>query len=286
MNGHTIRLALFVLALALTAGVANGQIMRNLVVLNISDAGTGSGICTLGVHTNGTYAKDPSLDSDLGEEELPPVPPTGVFDARFVDHRTPGQLGTGQRVHIQPVAVTDTFRLLYQASDAGFPITITWDSANTNANWVSLRMLDAFGGLLGVNFDMRATNTATVTNNLITVVNIIGTSTFPVDVEKEGNLIPQTFALEQNYPNPFNPSTTISFAIEKAAFTDIAIYNVVGQRVKTLASENLTPGFYTTTWHGTDDNNQAVTSGVYFVRMSAVGQGAEFTGLRKLLLMK
>jgi hypothetical protein len=180
-------------------------------------------------------------------------------------------------------AALKTLQLELQASDGGYPFTLNWP-AGLGSDWATLVIQDAFGGFF-VNVDMTTDTTVVVTNSAISVLNIIGTSNV-LSVERDGDLIPQRFALQQNYPNPFNPSTTIKFSIEKTAFTDVAVYNVIGQKVKTLAAEVLNPGYYTTTWNGTDDNNQAVTTGVYFVRMVANADNAQFSDLRKLLLMK
>ncbi len=62
----------------------------------------------------------------------------------------------------------------------------------------------------------------------------------------EGASLPVAFGLGQNYPNPFNPSTTISFTLAQAAYTTLEVYNVHGEEVTTLVSEELAVGTYTT----------------------------------------
>ncbi len=293
MNLQTLRLplvfAVVALACFLSVSASLAQNDYGIVPITARDAGSGVGTDTFGVHIAGTYCIDGSLAGGFTEEELPPKPPTGVFDLRFTEHRGGSACkGVGQRVDLQEPAKLDTFKLEFQASDGGYPFTFSWGAAaGWLANdWDSLKIQDAFGGFF-VNVDMLTDTSVVVANGAITSLNIIGRSkSLPLDVEREGNLLPQRFALEQNYPNPFNPSTTIRFSIEKTAFTDVAVYNVIGQKVKTLAAEVLNPGYYTTTWNGTDDNNQAVTTGVYFVRMVANGENAQFSDLRKLLLMK
>ena len=101
-------------------------------------------------------------------------------------------------------------------------------------------------------------------------------------------LVPSNFALGQNYPNPFNPTTTFSYSIARTVFTRIEVYNVLGQRVATLVSQQLNPGSYTALWNGKDDRGAQVSSGVYFVHMSAnAADGAvAFNEVRKLVLMK
>jgi len=112
-----------------------------------------------------------------------------------------------------------------------------------------------------------------------------------VGVKEESRTIPTGFSLYPNYPNPFNPSTTLRFDIEKSAMTEISIYNVLGQKVITLVSEELSPGTYSRSWNGLNAQGNSVASGVYYVRMAAhqtASQGTtkEFTALQKLLLLK
>ena len=96
------------------------------------------------------------------------------------------------------------------------------------------------------------------------------------------DLIPLTTSLKANYPNPFNPSTTIAFDIKDEGHVRIDIYNIRGQRVKTLLNENMKPGRYSSEWNGVDDNGRNVTSGIYFYRMTAVG----FSETKRMVLMK
>ena len=53
------------------------------------------------------------------------------------------------------------------------------------------------------------------------------------------------FALHQNYPNPFNPNTEIEFDIPEVTKVDISVFNLMGQKVKTLKNEKITPGYHT-----------------------------------------
>ncbi len=81
-------------------------------------------------------------------------------------------------------------------------------------------------------------------------------------------LVPQQFFLGANYPNPFNPSTQIRFALPATATVELMIYDVLGQHVRTLvAGEQHPAGYYGVSWDGTDEQHQAVSSGVYFYRM-------------------
>jgi len=292
MNLKIRRLTLVVAVALLTLAASNSFAQNNygIVPITARDNGTGVAVDTLGVHLSATYCFDGTLTpGGFTEEELPPKPPTGVFDFRFTEHRSGSScMGVGSRVHIQEPGKLDTFKIEFQPGDGGYPFRFSWGSFAPwiASDWESLVMVDGFGGIL-VNVNMKVDTSVTVSNTLINALFIIGKSNAPpLDVDREGDLVPQRFELQQNYPNPFNPSTTVKFAIEKTAFADVAVYNVIGQKVRTLAAEVLNPGYYTATWNGNDENGQAVTSGVYFVRMVATGEGAEFSDLRKLLLVK
>jgi len=97
------------------------------------------------------------------------------------------------------------------------------------------------------------------------------------------NLIPIATELTGNYPNPFNPVTNISFAIESADNVSIEIFNIRGEKVKTLVNDHLEPGYYSRTWNGNTDNQKPASSGIYFYKMRA---GGRYTSTRKMILLK
>ncbi len=82
---------------------------------------------------------------------------------------------------------------------------------------------------------------------------------------------PKVFSLNQNFPNPFNPSTKISYTIanSQAVYTTLTVFNILGQKIKTLVSRMHQPGRYTIIWDGTDSRDRQVTSGVYFYRIES-----------------
>ncbi len=75
-----------------------------------------------------------------------------------------------------------------------------------------------------------------------------------------------------NYPNPFNPSTNISFNIKDDSDVEITIYNMKGQKVKTLVDRKLKQGRHKIEWNGTDSANKTVSSGVYFYKVDYNGK--------------
>ncbi|NQV19382.1 MAG: T9SS type A sorting domain-containing protein, partial [Armatimonadetes bacterium] len=94
--------------------------------------------------------------------------------------------------------------------------------------------------------------------------------------------IPVVTELIGNHPNPFNPTTTISFSLQNNSNVEISIYNIKGQKVKTLVNHKLTAGEHSVVWDGRDDNNQPVGSGVYFYKFKT----DNFEKTRKMILLR
>ena len=112
------------------------------------------------------------------------------------------------------------------------------------------------------------------------------------DVKDEtgGREKPSEFTLFQNHPNPFNQTTKIEFTLAKSGFVSLSIYDLLGRKVRTLASEHLPSGYKSVLWDGENDSGKDVASGVYFYRMkvedSALGGVGDFTVTKKLVLLK
>lgn len=85
--------------------------------------------------------------------------------------------------------------------------------------------------------------------------------------EVNDNTVPRLFSLKGNYPNPFNPNTSISFSIVKESPVEIAVYNIEGQKIRTLFSGKMSSGSHSAMWDGRNEKGQAVSSGVYFARL-------------------
>ena len=94
--------------------------------------------------------------------------------------------------------------------------------------------------------------------------------------------IPEKFYLSQNYPNPFNPETRFEYYVAKHSPISLAIYNLLGKKIRTLVNDNKSPGIYSITWDGRDEFSKKVASGIYFARFKA----GEFRQTRKIDLQK
>lgn len=98
----------------------------------------------------------------------------------------------------------------------------------------------------------------------------------------DDSVVPAITSLNGNYPNPFNPETNISFGMKSAGNVEILVYNLLGQKVKTLLKEFKAAGNHNIVWNGKDDNGKNVASGVYFYRMST----EQYSKTAKMILMK
>ncbi|MFC1512281.1 FlgD immunoglobulin-like domain containing protein, partial [Candidatus Latescibacterota bacterium] len=78
---------------------------------------------------------------------------------------------------------------------------------------------------------------------------------------------PIPFTILTNHPNPFNPSTTISFTLPDGGYTELAVYNMAGQRIRTLVAGELTAGVCEVVWDGRDDSGNPVSSGIFVSRL-------------------
>jgi hypothetical protein len=110
------------------------------------------------------------------------------------------------------------------------------------------------------------------------VLNLSPNTTVDVRDGDRGNARPQDFVLSQNYPNPFNPETRIQYSLPKTTAVELAIYNVLGQKVVTLADGVRSAGKYEVRWDGGN-----LSSGIYFYQLKADGQTV---AVRKMMLLK
>lgn len=90
------------------------------------------------------------------------------------------------------------------------------------------------------------------------------------------------FELFQNYPNPFNPTTDIEFLLSQSGQAKIEIFNISGQKVRTLVDQHLEAGHKVINWDGRDDSGKDVSSGIYFYRIET----SEFSQTRKMVLLR
>ena len=98
----------------------------------------------------------------------------------------------------------------------------------------------------------------------------------------DDNVVIRNYKLNQNYPNPFNPTTQISFEMPERSIVRLEVYNILGQKVRTLVSNELNAGLHTCEWNGLNDAGQRLSAGVYVYQLKA----GDFTQTKKMLLLK
>ena len=86
-----------------------------------------------------------------------------------------------------------------------------------------------------------------------------------------------------NYPNPFNPLTRIEFSIQNDSYIELTIFNIKGQKIKTLIQSDLIKGKHSILWNGDDVSGNLVSSGIYYYILNVNGKDE---AVKKCLLLK
>jgi hypothetical protein len=89
--------------------------------------------------------------------------------------------------------------------------------------------------------------------------------------------LPRVYALQNNYPNPFNPTTTFEYSLAQPGHCELAVFNILGQKVTTLVNGYRAAGTYEVKWDASSHS-----SGVYFYRL----ESGDFSECKKAVLVK
>ena len=101
-------------------------------------------------------------------------------------------------------------------------------------------------------------------------------------LSNQAETVPDHLVLLQNYPNPFNPVTTLRYELSQESFVNITIYDMLGNVVKNIVSQNQNPGYKSIQWNATNNLGQPVSTGLYFYTI----QAGDFIQTKKVLLLK
>ena len=155
-------------------------------------------------------------------------------------------------------------------SGASFDTTIT-HIADTSFKFISQNSLE-----YNTSYDW----TVTVTDGISEVASpdvFSFTTPLPNDISQPNDQIPEKFNLAQNYPNPFNPVTVISWQLAVGSNVELAVYNILGERIETLLKEYQAAGKYHVYW-----NAAGLPSGLYIYSI----QTDHWQDTRKMVLLR
>jgi hypothetical protein len=206
------------------------------------------------------YLSDSELPAGIrSQHELPPLPPDNLFDARF---------STGYAAEVLPRDHTG-LRLLIQG--VTYPVQIGTTPISAGASSLIIQTENNFGvrregQLMTLHCDEELRK--------LTVV-------------RTTRQEPVRFSLLPAYPNPFNPATHLAFSLASAARVEFGIYNLLGQRVRVLAADQLVAGNHVCHWDGKDESGSDVSSGFYVARITAYEDGhLVYQSATRLLLVR
>ncbi|MFQ5675973.1 MAG: FlgD immunoglobulin-like domain containing protein [bacterium] len=179
--------------------------------------------------------------------------------------------------------------------DQDFPGgSIFWHSVATasNTNWTDPWITIDTSGPATVYYKITAVdqsgNESDFSNTVSTKTDIIPKpSANPIEKGTSG--LPQQIILDPNYPNPFNPSTLIPYQLPHRGTVLLEVYNLAGQKIRTLVHGLQPAGDYREVWDGRDALGRQVASGIYLVQLKVVPEEAEsapFRQVRKITLMR
>jgi len=204
------------------------------------------------------FGSDADGKVNLSAYEMPPFTPTSSMDVRFA---------SGRILETYPTDVTTGKHFGITVRNSDDVATIKWNIQSGETKGFTLT--DGKGNpIVAMN--------GTGTYQMNKVPSMLGIAVV------NGADKPKEFALSQNFPNPFNPTTQFTVSLPQTAHLEVGVYNVLGQKVATLANDMREAGTYSITWNSNSDAGMTASSGVYFLKMTA----GNFTSVRKIMLMK
>lgn len=261
---------LFLFAFILIHPTTLSQITRTYLV--VSDNGSGSDTLWFGYAPGATCGVDSFIPC---ESELPPPPPSGVFDARWLLCH-PGQGAKCDiRGYVDPSDI-DTHKVKVQPSDAGYPVRFHWNHDSIRAICDSAWLQDEFGGVI-FRIRMHIVDSSTLVSPAFSSALLIRFGQRPPVSVEAWEQPPFAFQLHQNYPNPFNPTTTISFLTHHSSIITLKVFNLLGREVATLVDKHLLAGEHSVTFNG-----EGLASGVYIYTLRADGSSQS----RKMIVLR
>ncbi len=147
---------------------------------------------------------------------------------------------------------------------------------NSTSGYLMISTRNGYYGQTILAISVTDDSAAVTSDTLLVLVNQ------PSGIQNFTEQIPKSFKLYQNYPNPFNQETTIHFDLPRQDHVKIEVYNIMGQRIRTLVDEIKYTGSYKIVWDAKNDSGKMVSSGVYFVKF----QSKKIIELKKVLFLQ
>lgn len=214
--------------------------------------------------TSGDSSAFRTINRDLFD--LPPLPPQGLFDVRFINNRF-------MNLFMKDLE-NQSIDILLQSEQ--FPLKISWIVDDSDSGRY---ILTDHGGSKASELKLlKGNGSITIDNPSLQRLTLIFNG-------KGSPNLPTKYSLRQNYPNPFNPTAIIEFDVPEEALVTLRVYDIVGREVVTLKENEP----YETGTHQVEFNASrqvGIASGVYFYCISAQSGGKSFVDVKKMLLMK
>lgn len=219
-------------------------------------------------------AYEDSLTANNLVFEKPPTPSDTLIDELdFFDAQIQLNDSLFTFANVQNNALIN-LTLRITASSSKFPVQVSW--------------LDSLGNLQVSVIDSSSLSKPLLTSRTNDELSVKLTDKSQSTIHFSGkftdskNPVPLTYSLRQNYPNPFNPTTRIEYSIPENVHVQLEIFNVLGQKVKTLVSEVKQAGNYKVNWSGLNNSGKLVSSGVYFYRLKT----DKYVEKKKMIFLK
>jgi hypothetical protein len=188
------------------------------------------------------------------EYSLPPRPPEGVFDIRFIG----GTRICGDECEIELISPFEELTIKYNVIY----------NVNESMGWMIT--LDN-----GKNYFLEGNGSLTIP------------SAKRIFLNREP-VIPVSYLLYQNFPNPFNPITTIRYDLPEGGMVKLTIYDIKGRKMNELINANKAAGYGSVEWDATDSYGNVMSAGVYIfqLRVANLLEGQATVRTRKMVLLK
>ncbi|MDP2208532.1 MAG: C25 family cysteine peptidase [Bacteroidota bacterium] len=223
------------------------------------------------------YARNGGRGRALGrmDDEMPPEPLGGVFNARFRSGKFIENLPPGKGLMRIPIKV----------KDAVYPLTFGWNIKSNNgiSYWIDMpgngQNRIPLTGSGNINYSDKG--------DVIVMAQAIDpclpqhTKAGFQPIQEETQQVPESFFLSQNHPNPFNPTTEIHYGLPEDAHVVLKVYDILGREVMTLVDEFKEAGYYSIEFNGSSAKG-GLSSGVYFYKIVS----GNYTAVKKLVITK